>query len=80
MSNAGLTAIRPNEDLVLCNETKTRISGRIVQYLSTHQINGIRFIYKNYRKVNIYKLYFHLSDICKFIVFFFDVAKTIDFK
>lgn len=44
--------IRPIEDLILCRNSKARVSGEIVQYLWTHQIDGIRRMYSNYKNVS----------------------------
>lgn len=54
MFNLKLKPIRPKEDLILNNnDNKEKVSGKIVQYLLAHQINGIRFLYNNsYKKVS----------------------------
>lgn len=51
MSRFRFTAIRQSEDLILNDEPKVYINGPIVQYLLTHQINGIHLLYENYKKV-----------------------------
>lgn len=52
MFKSGLTAIRPNEHLILNTEPNVYVNGEIAQYLLNHQINGIRFLYRNYQKVS----------------------------
>lgn len=52
MFKAGLTAIRPNEHLILNKNQYVYVNGAIAQYLLTHQINGVRFLYRNYEKVS----------------------------
>lgn len=52
MFKKGLTAIRSTEHLVLNKETNIYVNGVIAQYLLNHQINGVRFLYRNYVKVN----------------------------
>lgn len=44
---------RPREDLILDVVSKQHVKGEIVQYLATHQISGLRFLYKNYKNVSI---------------------------
>lgn len=51
MSKLRLTAIRQNEDWILNDEPTVYIHGQITQYLLSHQISGIRFVYDNYKKV-----------------------------
>lgn len=51
MFKSGLTAIRQNEHLILNDEPKVYVNGEITQYLLNHQINGVRFLYRNYQKV-----------------------------
>lgn len=55
MSRFRFTAIRQNEDLILNDESKVYVNGQIVQYLLSHQINGIRFLYGNHRKVSCFQ-------------------------
>lgn len=52
MSKFRFTAIRQNDDLILSDEPKVYVNGEIVQYLLTHQINGIRILYDNFQKVS----------------------------
>lgn len=44
--------IRPQNELTLNNNPKVYVNGQIVQYLLAHQINGIQFLYDNYKKVS----------------------------
>lgn len=52
MLRDNLLSIRPIEDLILCRNSKARVSGEIVRYLWTHQIDGIRRMYLNYKNVS----------------------------
>ncbi|XP_031631749.1 uncharacterized protein LOC116346009 [Contarinia nasturtii] len=47
-----LTATRPKEPLILNHDPKIFVNECIVQYLLTHQVNGVRFLYRNYKKSN----------------------------
>lgn len=51
MFKSGLTAIRPNEHLILNKEKHVYVNGAIAKYLLNHQISGVRFLYRNYEKV-----------------------------
>lgn len=53
MSKLRFTAIRQNEDWILNDQPKVYINGQITQYLLSHQISGIRFLYDNYKKVRL---------------------------
>ncbi|XP_055322232.1 uncharacterized protein LOC129578122 [Sitodiplosis mosellana] len=50
MFRSTLTTTRPKEKLILNKDTDNYVSDEIVQYLLTHQINGVRFLYRNYKK------------------------------
>lgn len=52
MFKSTLTATRPKKQLDLDNDPHTYVSDEIVQYLLNHQINGIRFLYRNHKKVS----------------------------
>lgn len=49
----GLTAIRSNDHLILskAKQSNTFVHGSISQYLLSHQINGVKFLFRNYEKV-----------------------------
>lgn len=47
-----LISRRPKEELVLSLSPKVYVSEQIVQYLALHQINGIRFLFKNVKNVS----------------------------
>lgn len=51
MFKTGLTAIRPAEQLTLNKEKDVYVNGAIAQYLLNHQIQGVRFLYRNHEKV-----------------------------
>lgn len=52
MFKTGLSTFRSNENLILNKEKHVYVNGAIAQYLLSHQINGLRFLYRNYEKVN----------------------------
>lgn len=52
MFKSSLKANRHKEQLTLSTDPDIYVSDEIVQYLLTHQINGIRFLYRNYKKVS----------------------------
>lgn len=52
MTNEFPKAQRPREDLILDIESKQHVKGQIVQFLASHQISGLRFLYKNYKNVS----------------------------
>lgn len=47
-----LTAHRAKEQLIVNSDPKVYVNDRIAQYLLAHQINGVRFLYRNFRKVS----------------------------
>lgn len=51
MFKKGLAAIRSTDHLVLNKDAHVYVNGVIAQYLLTHQMNGVRFLYRNYEKV-----------------------------
>ena len=50
LKNDGFLPRRLVEDLIL--DKNIIVSGKIVQYLVEHQLIGIRFLYKNFKKVS----------------------------
>lgn len=52
MTSYGLISHRPKEDLILDSIAKVYVSGKIVQYLTCEQIDGLRFLYKNHKNVS----------------------------
>lgn len=79
MFKTGLTAIRPNEHLILNKEKQqVYVNGAINQYLLNHQITGVRFLYRNYERVRQIEYTIETMPylyICKNSV----SAQTIDF-
>lgn len=49
---SGLKKVQLKDDLILNNKPKIYVSSVIAQYLLTHQMAGIRFLYTNYKKVS----------------------------
>lgn len=52
MSKEFPKAQRAREDLILDFKSKHHVKAEIVQYLASHQISGLRFLYKNYKNVS----------------------------
>lgn len=61
MSDYGFISEHPIEDLILGERHK--VPGRITQYMTLFQLDGIRFQYNNYIKVNIILLKSVFSDM-----------------
>lgn len=51
MSCNGFTIKLPIEDLILNLDKKYILSSNIAKYLTIFQLNGVRYLYKNYEKV-----------------------------
>lgn len=51
MSYYGFISEQPHEDLILGE--KHKVPGKITQYMTLFQLDGVRFQYNNYIKVNI---------------------------
>lgn len=69
MFKTGLTAVRSSEQLILNKERNVYVNGAIAQYLLNHQINGVRFLYRNYEKVIptsiSYYIYINIVCVCQ---------------
>lgn len=50
-------ARRPREELILDFSSKHHVKCEIVQYLASHQLSGLRFLYKNYKNVSASQIY-----------------------
>lgn len=74
-----LKSIRPKEDLVLSGETNIQVPGKIVQYLLTYQISGIRFLFNLYKKVRLKlsAIFGHVKNLL--FIFFFHHSKSLLF-
>lgn len=69
MFKTGLTAIRSNEQLILNKDKHVFVNGAIAQYLLNHQINGVRFLYRNYEKVR------QIERICNHCCTYLDIVR-----